>query len=166
MRFALAPGWIALHLLSVALVVTMVLLGRWQLDVSNSKHFDLQNFGYALQWWAFSGFVIVMWVRVMRDRIRQHAQAGGTPGMLVVPFGPTPIDAASIDDLDRAARAGDARTVPDADAGAAPVGYRRYLMPNSSQTPIQSSDPEHRAYNDYLARLAADDLAKGEGSRR
>jgi DNA-binding transcriptional regulator of glucitol operon len=71
-RFALTPGWLALHLLCLALVVTMVLLGRWQLDVSNSKHFSLQNFGYALQWWAFSGFVIVMWVRLLRDARRQR----------------------------------------------------------------------------------------------
>ena len=48
--------------LSLALIVTMVLLCRWQLDVSNSKHFNLQNFGYAFQWWAFSLFVVWMWV--------------------------------------------------------------------------------------------------------
>ena len=42
--------------ITVALVVTMVLLGRWQLTVSEHKHFGLQNFGYALQWWAFSAF--------------------------------------------------------------------------------------------------------------
>ena len=50
-----------------AAAVTMVLLGRWQLTVSNRKHFDLQNFGYALQWWAFSVFAVLFWLRVMRD---------------------------------------------------------------------------------------------------
>ncbi len=73
-HFLLRPRWLGLHLLTVALVVTMVLLGRWQLDVSNAKHFSLQNFGYALQWWAFSLFVIVFWARVVRDKVR-----GATP---------------------------------------------------------------------------------------
>jgi len=44
----------ALHLFVIAIAVTMVLLGAGSWDVSNSKHFSLQNFAYALQWWAFS----------------------------------------------------------------------------------------------------------------
>jgi DNA-binding transcriptional regulator of glucitol operon len=68
LRSFLTPGWVLLHLLTVALVVTMVLLGRWQLDVSNSKHFNLQNFAYALQWWLFSGFALWMWLRIVHDR--------------------------------------------------------------------------------------------------
>jgi DNA-binding transcriptional regulator of glucitol operon len=72
-RFALRPGWLALHVLCLALIATMVLLGRWQLIVSDEKHFSLQNFGYALQWWAFSCFVVFMWVRLMRDRVRRDA---------------------------------------------------------------------------------------------
>jgi DNA-binding transcriptional regulator of glucitol operon len=76
--FLARPRWIALHLLCVALVVTMVLLGRWQLIVSDEKHFSLQNFGYALQWWAFSGFTIWLWVRLVRDHAappRREARA-------------------------------------------------------------------------------------------
>jgi DNA-binding transcriptional regulator of glucitol operon len=53
--------------LVLAAAVTMGFLGHWQLDVSNSKHFSLQNFGYALQWWAFAGFALVMWGKVLRD---------------------------------------------------------------------------------------------------
>ena len=52
--FALRPGWILFHLFTRRCVVTMVLLGRWQLHVSESKHFSLQNFGYTIQWWLFS----------------------------------------------------------------------------------------------------------------
>jgi DNA-binding transcriptional regulator of glucitol operon len=70
LRSYLTPGWLALHVVTLALVVTMVLLGRWQLIVSDRKHFSLQNFGYALQWWAFSGFALVMWARIVRDRGR------------------------------------------------------------------------------------------------
>ena len=66
-RFAWHPRWVAGHLLVLAAVITMILLGRWQLLVSNRKHFDLQNFGYALQWWAFSIFAVAFWVKIVRD---------------------------------------------------------------------------------------------------
>jgi DNA-binding transcriptional regulator of glucitol operon len=77
-RFLLTRGWIALSLLTVVLVVTMVLLGHWQLDVSDRKHFSIQNFGYALQWWAFSIFTLVLWVRLVRDHVRGSV-TGGAP---------------------------------------------------------------------------------------
>lgn len=66
--FAGRPGWIVLHLFTIAVVVAMVLMGRWQLMVSDEKHFNLRNFGYALQWWAFSVFALLMWLRIMRDQ--------------------------------------------------------------------------------------------------
>jgi DNA-binding transcriptional regulator of glucitol operon len=69
-RFVWRPNWLIGHLLVLAAAVTMVLLGRWQLDVSNRKHFDLQNFGYALQWWAFSIFALAFWAKILRDRSR------------------------------------------------------------------------------------------------
>ncbi len=62
-RTFLTPRWLLLHLLAWAMAVAMTLLGRWQLGVSNTKHFDPQNFGYALQWWAFAAFVLFFWVR-------------------------------------------------------------------------------------------------------
>lgn len=74
LRSYLTPRWLLFHLVTLALAVTMVLLGRWQLDVSDSKHFSLQNFGYAIQWWAFTAFALVMWARIVRDRAR--AQRG------------------------------------------------------------------------------------------
>ena len=76
-RFALKPRWIALHLICLALCVTMILLGRWQLIVSDRKHFALQNFGYALQWWAFTVFVAWMWAKLLRDNAR--AVSGAPP---------------------------------------------------------------------------------------
>jgi DNA-binding transcriptional regulator of glucitol operon len=66
-RFARRPKWVAGHVLVLAAAVTMGFLGHWQLDVSNAKHFSLQNFGYALQWWAFAGFALIMWGKVLRD---------------------------------------------------------------------------------------------------
>jgi DNA-binding transcriptional regulator of glucitol operon len=85
-RFALKPRWIALHLVCLALCVTMILLGRWQLTVSNHKHFALQNFGYALQWWAFTLFVAWMWFRLLRDNANASVEGPEQPKQDDVPY--------------------------------------------------------------------------------
>jgi DNA-binding transcriptional regulator of glucitol operon len=122
--FAWRPRWFAWHLLCLALIVTMVLLGRWQLVVSDEKGFNVRNFGYALQWWAFCVFVAWMWWRVLRD----HA-------------GPK-----------TAGEEAQATPAAPAPAESEPVAYRRYVMPKV-QADTQD-DPELAAYNDYLAHLA------------
>lgn len=124
-----------LHVLTVGLIVTMVLLGRWQLDVSESKHFNIRNFGYALQWWAFSTFVAMMWARIMRDETRHPDGATGDSQ-------PQP---ATIED--------------------APVTYRRYVMPQLSSTPQPAVDATQAAYNEYLAALAAEDTGIASNAR-
>lgn len=129
--FALRPGWLVLHLFTIAAVVTMVLLGRWQLHVSESKHFNIQNFGYTIQWWLFSAFAVFFWWRIVRDAAQRRSQA------VAEATNPTPAEPAAADD--------------------APVAYRRYVMPT---TPQPSDDPQLAAYNDYLADLAAQDAAK------
>lgn len=79
-RFTLSPKWVIGHLIVVALAVTTTLLGHWQLTVSDRKHFAPQNFGYALQWWAFTLFGIAMWIKIIHDHARSiAAKAGGAP---------------------------------------------------------------------------------------
>jgi DNA-binding transcriptional regulator of glucitol operon len=126
--FALRPGWILIHACTVAAAVAMILLGRWQLHVSESKDFSLQNFGYSIQWWLFSAFALFLWWRVLRDAARRRDETTGTAAdpTLAEP-GPAPDE---------------------------PVAYRRYVMPTA---PAPSDDPVHAAYNDYLAGLAAKD---------
>lgn len=142
LRFALSPGWVAFHVITVVLAVTMILLGRWQLDVSDSKHFDLQNFGYALQWWAFSLFTVGMWARLLTDTRRRREEAEPVAGSQSEPAEGHAVE-------------------PE------PVAYRRYVMPQSSDAPAPAADTEHAAYNDYLARLAADAGSTGaEGTIR
>lgn len=70
-RFAARPGWVLFHLLVIAAVITMIFLGRWQLHVSEHKHFDIQNFGYSIQWWLFSAFALFFWWRILRDNARR-----------------------------------------------------------------------------------------------
>ena len=129
-RFALHPRWVTLHVLCLALIVTMVLLGRWQLIVSDEKHFSLQNFGYAIQWWLFTLFVAFMWMRLMRDRVRRAAGPPAEPEReAVAPEQPPPV-------------------------------YRRYVMPSLQDRPAPTADPALAAYNEYLAKLAARDASR------
>jgi DNA-binding transcriptional regulator of glucitol operon len=137
-RRALTPGWLFVHLIAIALVVTMVLLGRWQLIVSDRKHFSLQNFGYAIQWWLFSGFVVALWVRVLRDGLRETATGSDETG--------------TGSQHAEAAQAG-----PDA------VAYRRYVMPQSAHAPVNAEDAHQAAYNEYLSSLAESDKDSGAG---
>lgn len=130
-RFAVKPGWLALHVLTVALVVTIVLLGRWQLQVSDRQGFSIQHLGYAVQWWAFGLFVLIMWTRALRDVDRR--------------------DAGPADRIDAELQA----------IIEGPVAYRRYVMPQLSSGPAEPVDSEHAAYNDYLSRIAANDAERG-----
>jgi DNA-binding transcriptional regulator of glucitol operon len=104
-RFAWHPVWLAGHVLVLAASVTMVLLGHWQLTVSEHKGFSLQNFGYALQWWAFSVAAIFLWVRIIRDRA--DPVRAETIRSQRTPVTPQPSD---------------------------PVAYRRYVMPTVEDT--------------------------------
>jgi cytochrome oxidase assembly protein ShyY1 len=37
---------------------------------------DLQNLAYALQWWLFGGFAVLLWARLVRDEARREVEAG------------------------------------------------------------------------------------------
>lgn len=71
--FAREPRWVVGHVVVLALMGTMIGLGYWQLTVSEGKGFSLQNFGYALQWWAFTIFALGFWLRILRDHSRSLA---------------------------------------------------------------------------------------------
>jgi hypothetical protein len=137
------------------LVVLCVRLGWWQLGVSEHKGFDLQNFGYWLQWWAFAAFLIFFWVRAIflarrppvdrRDQGIVIAESGGAivrrGGATVAPIGA--VELASPD------------SSPDD-----PLVYRGYKMPSASDAPVRGhGDSLHNAYNEYLWEIA---LADGE----
>ena len=125
--FVLRPGWIVLHLFTIAAVVTMVLLGRWQLHVSESKHFDIQNFGYSIQWWLFSAFFLFFWWRIVRDSARRRAEA----------LNPAPAEPAA--------------------AEQAPVAYRRYVMPTTPQPTDDPQLAAYNEYLAGLAAKDAED---------
>jgi DNA-binding transcriptional regulator of glucitol operon len=155
--------WITLHALVWVGAVTMVFLGRWQLQVSDDKHFDLQNFGYALQWWTFTAFALFFWVRAMRDARRPVGQVVGGSRLFVRPTQRTADGSGdgtvSLRGSDPASYVGlaDLVTIPDGPGDPA-LRYRGYLMPNSASTPARSEDDSyHASYNDYLWQLGQPD---------
>ena len=75
----LRPGWLLLHAVTLAVCAAMIWLGHWQWQVAIRHHGDLRNYAYALQWWAFVGFTVLMWYRVVRDHLRPAEDAGPEP---------------------------------------------------------------------------------------
>jgi hypothetical protein len=152
----LTPTWIGISILVWAAAVAMVFLGRWQLQVSDDKHFDLQNFGYALQWWAFSAFAILLWLKAIRDVVRGRTSAASTSGELVRRGSGIASNVVYV---------GPAELSTPGETGQAPVVYRGYLMPQSTTSPARTDgDPVRGAYNDYLWQLALADSA-GQSSQ-
>ncbi len=152
LRTLLQGKWLALHLLVVALAVAMVLLGHWQLDVSDRKHFNWQNFIYAVQWWSFTGFLLFFWLRLMRDAVRPPAPTEATGELVVARRG------------DSAPGPGAALMVADAAPDEMPTVYRGYVMPQLSRDPDRTGDRTLRGpYNDHLWQLAMADAANDEG---
>jgi len=128
----------------------MALLGRWQLHVSNAKGFDLQNFSYVIQWWAFSAFALGFWARLVRDALRKAPAGTSTSGELVLSPGKG---------VGEQGYVGPATLQTRTDDGA-PVVYRGYRIPDSSTTLVRShGDPVHDWYNDQLWQLAMADGA-------
>ncbi len=69
----LHPKWLVLHVLTVAACVIMILLGQWQWRVAHQHHGDIRYYAYAFQWWAFVGFALLMWFRIILDYRRKPA---------------------------------------------------------------------------------------------
>ena len=152
MKRFLTPTWIGISIGVWAAAVAMVFLGRWQLQVSNDKHFDLQNFGYALQWWAFSAFAILLWLKAIRDTARGRTSAVSTSGELVLRGTAIASNVVYVGPAELSA--------PAAEAGQPEIVYRGYLMPQSTTSPARTDgDPVRGAYNDYLWQLALADSA-------
>lgn len=153
LRTLLKGKWLALHLTVVVLCVAMVLLGRWQLHVSEGKGFSLQNFFYAFQWWVFTAFLIFFWIRVMRDAVRTPAPTEATGELVVAHAG------------DAAPAPGAAMMVADDTGDGPPVVYRGYIAPQMGRNADRTGDTTMRdPYNDHLWQLALADAAKGEGT--
>lgn len=129
----LRPAWWLLHVFTVAVCVTMLLLGRWQWHVAHRHHGDIRYYAYAFQWWAFTGFALLMWYRIVTDYLK------GPAATVTPPPGPESLEAES---------------TPGPATGPRPVvGYRAYVPPTTAGPDL---DPERVRFNAYLQALNAE----------
>jgi hypothetical protein len=131
MRRLATPKWLLCHVVMIALVITFLRLGWWQL--TRAEGGNGLSFGYTLEWPAFAAFVIIVWAREIRVALT------GTRGGARV-NGPT--------------TARSSNQVDGPDAGSAPVNdvladARAARAARTDQAAVGSAD-----YNEYLAFLA------------
>ncbi|WP_347814015.1 hypothetical protein, partial [Actinomadura sp. KC06] len=76
-RRFLTPGWIGLHVLAIVLCGTFLGFGWWQYDRAQSG--NDRSWAYTFEWPIFALFVIVMWVKMIRDE-----RSGAAPAPKVI----------------------------------------------------------------------------------
>nr|WP_243726153.1 hypothetical protein [Actinomadura rubrisoli] len=59
------PGWLGLHVLAIVLCGSFLGFGWWQYDRAQSG--NDRSWAYTFEWPIFALFVIVMWVKMIRD---------------------------------------------------------------------------------------------------
>ncbi|HEY8478997.1 MAG TPA: hypothetical protein VIL71_04110 [Spirillospora sp.] len=65
MRRFLTPGWLALHTLAIVLCTAFLGFGWWQFD--RAQEGNDRSWAYTFEWPIFAVFVVVMWVKMIRD---------------------------------------------------------------------------------------------------
>lgn len=142
-RTALTWRWLPRHVLMLALVATLSLLGRWQWDVSESARGGIQNFLYAFQWWFMAAMVIYGWWRLLRDAAYPHLRPTPKPA-------PTQVaDGADSWYSNDASRRDDAWYTKASYAAAG----RSSASADNATDEMADDDADLAAYNEYLARL-------------
>ena len=64
-RRFLTPGWLALHVLAIVLCGAFLGFGWWQFDRAQAG--NDRSWAYTFEWPIFALFVVVMWVKMIRD---------------------------------------------------------------------------------------------------
>jgi DNA-binding transcriptional regulator of glucitol operon len=129
MRRFLTLRWLGLHAVMVVIFVSFLGLGWWQLH--RAERGNALSWGYTFEWPLFAGFVVVFWVKMMRDELREarEREAGG-------------------DDAD-----GKPGAVTEAEPLTLPAGAQARRSQQAGQVPGDEQDEELAAYNAYLAQL-------------
>lgn len=71
MRRFFTPSWIGLHVLAITLFTAFLAFGWWQLERAQAG--NDRSWGYVFEWPVFACFVIVMWVKMIRDELAGDA---------------------------------------------------------------------------------------------
>jgi hypothetical protein len=131
LRTAFRARWLPRHVLALLAISGLVLLGRWQWDVSESQRGGLQNLLYALQWWAMALMVGYGWWRLLGDDAHGVTARRTTAaiGSWAAETAETPADDASWSAYDRSGsdRLGAGPTAEDAESDRELEDYNRYL---------------------------------------
>ncbi|WFG46677.1 hypothetical protein PaSha_10265 [Pseudonocardia alni] len=170
MRLLLSPRWMVWHVLTLGAMVACTWLAVWQWGRAGSAMGSALNVGYGLQWPLFAVFFGVMWWRFLSMEIADLKAAGaagpggtaGTPDRAPsaaeapVAGSGTPV-AGTVPSAAPASEpaAASASTSTPEPAVPAPAGPSPFTSRPANAAPPRSTDPQLRAYNEELARLAA-----------
>ena len=116
-RFLITPRWLAWHLIMVASVIGMLMLGDWQLHRALSG--NSLSWAYTFEWPIFAIFAVVFWAKTIRDELHPPAMADPGEPEVSLPAGAYPAGAAA------AAAGPDGAPVTEEDAELA--AYNAYL---------------------------------------
>ncbi|MBN9792074.1 hypothetical protein DMP17_26260 [Pseudonocardia sp. TMWB2A] len=177
MRLLLSPRWMVWHVLTLGAMVACTWLAIWQWGRAGSAMGSALNVGYGLQWPLFAVFFGVMWWRFLSMEIADlRAAADGPGGTAGTPdrapsaaeapvagtapsAAPTPATASATKAATRAASKEAAASVStpatEPAVPAPPAGPSPFTSRPANAAPPRSTDPQLRAYNEELARLAA-----------
>lgn len=145
MRLLLSPKWMAWHVLTLGAMATCGFLAVWQWGRAGSAMGSALNIGYGLQWPLFAVFFGVMWWRFLRLEV-EDVRARETPATTTAP-----------DTAERpSAAAPDPAPVPVPGVAGAAVADRPspFTSRPAGMAARRGTDPQLRAYNEELARLA------------
>jgi hypothetical protein len=129
MRRFLSLRWLGLHAAMLVIVAGFLALGWWQFRRAAGG--NALSWGYTFEWPLFAGFVVVFWIKAMRDELREAQAREGAP---TPPAPAVPLPAGL--------RTGTGAPAGEAQGGSAQDGA--------------DEDEELAAYNAYLSRLNAE----------
>ncbi len=179
MRLLLSPRWMVWHVLTLGAMVACTWLAVWQWGRAGSAMGSALNVGYGLQWPLFAVFFGVMWWRFLSMEIADLKAAGaagpggtaGTPDRAPsaaeapgagsgTPVAGTvrsaaPATAPASEPASEPAAASASTSTAGPAVPAPPAGPSPFTSRPADAAPPRSTDPQLRAYNEELARLAA-----------
>lgn len=77
MRRFFTPAWLGLHALAITLFSAFLGFGWWQLE--RAQEGNDRSWGYVFEWPLFAVFVLVMWIKMIRDELSDDKEQEDEP---------------------------------------------------------------------------------------
>jgi DNA-binding transcriptional regulator of glucitol operon len=71
-RRFLTPAWLGLHAVAIILFTSFLAFGWWQL--ARAQGGNDRSWGYTFEWPVFAIFIVVMWIKMVRDELADAAK--------------------------------------------------------------------------------------------